>query len=97
LDGNSTNCPCNNTCSRAELNSKHLTRVLCVKKNLDGYMNVPCSGVLMTNGFENDHEGTTGRALYPTISLISHSCQVGQIGERTVPHFPFKTKILLVR
>jgi len=34
------------------------------------------SGVLMTNGFENDYEGTTGRAIYPTISLISHSCQV---------------------
>jgi hypothetical protein len=24
----------------------------------------------MTNGFENDHEGSTGKALYPTILLF---------------------------
>ena len=33
-------------------------------------------GVLMTNGFENDYNGTTARALYPTLSLASHSCIV---------------------
>ena len=33
----------------------------------------------MTNGFENDHEGSTGRALYPSLSLVSHSCQVSMI------------------
>merc|ERR1719347_502131 len=32
-------------------------------------------GVLMTNGFENDCDGAQGRAIYPTLSLISHSCQ----------------------
>ena len=29
----------------------------------------------MTNGFENDHQGAAGRALYPTLSLTSHSCK----------------------
>ena len=32
-------------------------------------------GVLLTNGFENDHNGVTGRAIYPQLSLCSHSCQ----------------------
>lgn len=32
-------------------------------------------GVLLTNGFENDHEGVTGRAVYPNLSLCSHSCR----------------------
>jgi len=32
-------------------------------------------GVLLTNGFENDHEDVPGRAIYPTLSLCSHSCR----------------------
>ena len=32
-------------------------------------------GVLMTNGFENEHDRATARSIYPTLSLISHSCQ----------------------
>ena len=32
-------------------------------------------GVLLTNGFENDHEGVQGRAIYPNLSLASHACR----------------------
>ena len=32
-------------------------------------------GVLLTNGFENEYDGVHGRAIYPVLSLISHSCQ----------------------
>ena len=32
-------------------------------------------GVLLTNGFENEHDDVQGRAIYPTLSLASHSCQ----------------------
>ena len=32
-------------------------------------------GVLLTNGFENDHEDVPGRSIYPTLSLCSHSCR----------------------
>ena len=32
-------------------------------------------GVLLTNGFENEYDGVHGRAIYPILSLISHSCQ----------------------
>ena len=28
-------------------------------------------GVLLTNGFENDHEGVQGRAIYPNLSLAT--------------------------
>ena len=32
-------------------------------------------GVLLTNGFENEYEDVQGRAIYPHLSLASHSCQ----------------------
>ena len=32
-------------------------------------------GVLLTNGFENEYEDVQGRAIYPRLSLASHSCQ----------------------
>ncbi|XP_023321991.1 protein msta [Eurytemora carolleeae] len=41
-------------------------------------------GVLMTNGFENDYNGTTARALYPTLSLASHSC-IANLRHAVVP------------
>jgi len=32
-------------------------------------------GVLLTNGFENEHDDVQGRAIYPHLSLASHSCK----------------------
>ena len=32
-------------------------------------------GVLLTNGFENEYDDVQGRAIYPHLSLASHSCQ----------------------
>ena len=50
-----------------------LTGQICVSANV--FNRFQKLGVLMTNGFENDHQGAAGRALYPTLSLTSHSCK----------------------
>ena len=31
--------------------------------------------MLLTNGFENEYDDVQGRAIYPHLSLASHSCQ----------------------